>query len=77
MTDKRITEMSCKELGDELIKLRFAVKKYHASVLTANSCTELLLADGCDPRPAEIMQDMYKAQRDMFARVDIDYFGGH
>lgn len=60
-------------MEEELTK---AIKKYYDALIACNQCTELLLACGTDPRAAQIMQEMYTAESEMFALIGIDYHGG-
>lgn len=60
----------------ELITLKKAVEKYYAARIACYECTALLLSNGCDPRPPQLMQEMYQAESEMLALAGIDYHGG-
>lgn len=55
----------------DLKTLLSAVSDYHKALLETNKCAELLLSCGTDPRPAQIMQEMYEAQHRMFRAAEL------
>ena len=53
-----------------------AIEKYYKTLIACNQCTTILLSSPCSPEPARLMQEMYQAESEMFALIDIEYHGG-